>query len=195
MAKLMAWGGLSCKDPSSNSRVIGPPSSTALAMRRVTGWRLPLRASMVQRRSQSAEPGTAGRIMIGFLPTALPAGQTLASHRGHQRSSLGRPGRDRADLRDPHLDRAELQAGQRRAWLSRLPGPLRYRDPPPGPGQRRVPPGGPAGSPVPRPRKIPPAPRPEPGRGERAAACRLSPGILAPRAGRDTRLAHQARRC
>ncbi len=49
------------------------------------------------------------------------------------------PGRDRADLRHPALDRAELQAGQRRAGLGRLPGPLRPRDPPPpGPGQLRV---------------------------------------------------------
>ena len=38
-----------------------------------------------------------------------------------------------------HWDRAKLQAGQRRAGLGRLPGPLRCRDPPPpGPGQLRV---------------------------------------------------------
>ena len=50
-----------------------------------------------------------------------------------------RPGRDRAALRDPALDRAGLQAGQRRAGLGRLPGPLRHRHPPPpGPGQLRV---------------------------------------------------------
>ena len=50
-----------------------------------------------------------------------------------------RAGRDRAPLRHPQLDRAELQAGQGRAGLGRLPGPLRRRDPPPpGAGQLRV---------------------------------------------------------
>jgi hypothetical protein len=63
------------------------------------------------------------------------------AHVGHQ--WLGRygsgPGRDHADLRRQALDRAGLQAGQGRAGLGRLPGPLRCRDPPPpGPGELRV---------------------------------------------------------
>ena len=59
--------------------------------------------------------------------------------RGRQPAPGREPGRDRADLRHPALDRAGLQAGQRRAGLGRLPGPLRRRDPPPpGPGQLRV---------------------------------------------------------
>jgi hypothetical protein len=46
---------------------------------------------------------------------------------------------DHPDLRHPPLDRAGLQAGQGRARLGRLPGPLRHRHPPPpGPGQLRV---------------------------------------------------------
>jgi hypothetical protein len=50
-----------------------------------------------------------------------------------------RPGRDRADLRAAALGGAVVQAGQGRARLGRLPGPLRYRDPPPpGAGQLRL---------------------------------------------------------
>jgi hypothetical protein len=40
---------------------------------------------------------------------------------------LSEESRDRADLRHPALDRAGLQAGQGRAGLGRLPGPLRCR--------------------------------------------------------------------
>src|SRR6266536_3581491 len=43
----------------------------------------------------------------------------------------GRPGRGRAPVRPAQLGRAGLQAGQARAGLGRLPGPLRPRDPPP----------------------------------------------------------------
>jgi hypothetical protein len=44
-----------------------------------------------------------------------------------------------ADLRAAALGRALLQAGQRRAGLGRLPGPLRHRHPPPpGAGQLRI---------------------------------------------------------
>src|SRR5260221_13424686 len=43
---------------------------------------------------------------------------------------LSEESRDRADLRHPALDRAGLQAGQGRAGLGRLPGPLRCRHPP-----------------------------------------------------------------
>jgi hypothetical protein len=59
----------------------------------------------------------------------------------HPRRSApaGRPDRGRAALRDPALDRAELQTGQGRTRLGRLPGPLRHRDPPPpNPGPLRV---------------------------------------------------------
>jgi hypothetical protein len=50
-----------------------------------------------------------------------------------------RPGRARAALRDQELDRAELQAGQGRIGVGRLPGPLRCRHPsPPDPGQLRL---------------------------------------------------------
>ena len=42
----------------------------------------------------------------------------------------GRPGRDRAPVRAAQLGRAGLQAGQRRARLGRLPGPLRPGHPP-----------------------------------------------------------------
>src|SRR5437870_393464 len=52
---------------------------------------------------------------------------------------LSEESRDRADLRHPALDRAGLQAGQGRAGLGRLLGPLRCRHPPPpGPRQLRV---------------------------------------------------------
>jgi hypothetical protein len=71
-----------------------------------------------------------------FPPVSIPAGQPA---RGCQHSSTRGPGRDHPDLLDPALDRAKLQTGQGRAGLGRLPGPLRYRDPPPpGPGQLRI---------------------------------------------------------
>ena len=75
-----------------------------------------------------------GHLVPGHQPA--PAGQPA---RGGQPASGGPPGRDRAPVRDPQLDRAKLQAGQGRAGLGRLPGPLRCRDPPPpGAGQLRV---------------------------------------------------------
>ena len=112
--------------------------------------------------------------------------------RGRQPAPGRGPGRDRADLRHPELDRAELQAGQGRAGLGRLPGPLRHRDPPPpGPGQLRV--QLLLGRLV---RRSPAAarhaaPRPEPGRGERGAARRRTAAgtVLAAGAARGTRLA------
>ena len=79
-------------------------------------------------------PAGQGHLVPGHQPA--PARRPA---RGRQPAPGGRPGRDRADLRDPQLDRAKLQAGQRRAGLGRLPGPLRHRHPPPpGPGQLRV---------------------------------------------------------
>src|SRR5258708_1069501 len=83
-----------------------------------------------------------------FRPAPPPSARGVPRHalpppRAPARARKPAPGRpphrDHADLRHPQLDRAELQAGQRRAGLGRLPGPLRHRDPPPpGPGQRRV---------------------------------------------------------
>ena len=79
-------------------------------------------------------PARQGHLVPGHQPAPprRPA-------RGRQPAPGRGPGRDHADLRDPALDRAKLQAGQRRAGLGRLPGPLRHRDPPPpGAGQLRV---------------------------------------------------------
>ena len=79
-------------------------------------------------------PAGQGHLVPGHQPA--PARRPA---RGRQPAPGRGPGRDRADLRDPALDRAELQAGQGRAGLGRLPGPLRHRHPPaPGAGQLRV---------------------------------------------------------
>ena len=79
-------------------------------------------------------PAGQGHLVPGHQPA-----QARRPARGRQPAPGRGPGRDRADLRHPALDRAELQAGQGRAGLGRLPGPLRYRDPPPpGAGQLRV---------------------------------------------------------
>ena len=112
--------------------------------------------------------------------------------RGRQPAPGRGPGRDRADLRDPALDRAELQTGQGRAGLGRLPGPLRHRDPPPpDPGQLRVQlllgrlvRRSPA-------RRRACAPRPDPAaeRGGPRAAVTAAGTILAAGITRDTRLA------
>ena len=85
----------------------------------------------------TADPATLPDKATWYLVTNLPR---PGGPREADSPAPGRaPGRDRADLRHPALDRAELQAGQRRAGLGRLPGPLRCRDPPPpGPGQLRV---------------------------------------------------------
>src|SRR6185437_11917784 len=73
-----------------------------------------------------------------LVPGHQPAPPRRAA-RGGQPSPRRQPGRDHPDLRHPPLDRAELQAGQGRARLGRLPGPLRHRHPPPpGPGQLRL---------------------------------------------------------
>ena len=85
----------------------------------------------------TADPGTLPDKATWYLVTNLPrpGGPARAGQPAPRRG----PGRDRADLRHPQLDRAGLQAGQGRARLGRLPGPLRHRDPPPpGPGQLRV---------------------------------------------------------
>ena len=116
----------------------------------------------------TADPATLPGKATWYLVTNLP-------RPGGPREETARagraPGRDRADLRHPPLDRAELQAGQGRARLGRLPGPLRHRDPPPpGAGQLRV--QLLLGRLVrdhPAPHQ-PAAPRPGPGRGERGAA-------------------------
>ena len=85
----------------------------------------------------TADPATLPGKATWYLVTNLPRpGGPREADSPHP---AARPGRDRADLRHPALDRAELQAGQRRAGLGRLPGPLRHRDPPPpGAGQLRV---------------------------------------------------------
>ena len=85
----------------------------------------------------TADPGTLPDKATWYLVTNLarPGGP-------REKDSpwpAAQPGRDRAPVRRPALDRAKLQAGQGRARLGRLPGPLRCRDPPPpGPGQLRV---------------------------------------------------------
>ena len=85
----------------------------------------------------TADPATLPDKATWYLVTNLPRPGRPA--RGRQPAPGRGPGRDHADLRHPALDRAELQAGQGRAGLGRLPGPLRCRDPPPpGPGQLRV---------------------------------------------------------
>ena len=95
-------------------------------------------------------PDGARRLVVATAdPAALPAKATWylvtnlprpgGPREAGQPAPGRRPGRDHADLRDPALDRAKLQAGQGRAGLGRLPGPLRHRDPPPpGAGQLRV---------------------------------------------------------
>ena len=85
----------------------------------------------------TADPATLPDKATWYLVTNLPrpGGPREADSPAPGR----RPGRDHTDLRDPALDRAKLQAGQRRAGVGRLPGPLRHRHPPPpGPGQLRV---------------------------------------------------------
>ena len=132
-------------------------------------------------------PAGQGHLVPGHQPA--PARRPA---RGRQPAPGRGPGRDRADLRHPALDRAELQAGQGRAGLGRLPGPLRHRDPPPpGPGQLRV--LLLLGRLV---RRTPAAARlrhrsPGPGRGERGAARRRTAAgaVLAAGAARGTRLA------
>ena len=85
----------------------------------------------------TADPATLPDKATWYLVTNLP--RPGGPRRAGQPAPGRRAGRDRADLRDPQLDRAELQAGQGRAGLGRLPGPLRHRDPPPpGAGQLRV---------------------------------------------------------
>ena len=85
----------------------------------------------------TADPGTLPDKATWYLVTNLP--RPGGPREAGQPAPGREPGRDHADLRHPALDRAELQAGQGRAGLGRLPGPLRYRDPPPpGPGQLRV---------------------------------------------------------
>ena len=99
------------------------------------------------------------------------------------------PGRDRAPVRHPALDRAELQAGQGRAGLGRLPGPLRPRHPPPpDAGQLRV---------LillgrlvrrtARPHRMHAAPQPGPGGGERGRRTAAPPAPSWPRALRAIR--------
>ena len=85
----------------------------------------------------TADPATLPGKATWYLVTNLPRpGGPREADSPHP---AAQPGRDHADLRHPALDRAELQAGQGRAGLGRLPGPLRYRDPPPpGAGQLRV---------------------------------------------------------
>jgi hypothetical protein len=85
----------------------------------------------------TADPGTLPDKATWYLATNLPPAGRPA--RGGQPAPGSRAGRDRADLRHSALDRAGLQAGQGRAGLGRLPGPLRCRHPPPpGPGHLRV---------------------------------------------------------
>ena len=84
----------------------------------------------------TADPGTLPDKATWYLVTNLP--RPGGPREADSPSGRG-PGRDRAPVRHPALDRAKLQAGQGRAGLGRLPGPLRCRDPPPpGPGQLRV---------------------------------------------------------
>ena len=66
------------------------------------------------------DPGTLPGKATWHLATNMPrpAGARTAA------STRRRTWRDRADPRDPVLDRAELQAGQGRAGLGRVPGPL-----------------------------------------------------------------------
>ena len=85
----------------------------------------------------TADPGTLPDKATWYLVTNLPRPG------GPREAGSPHPAADLAEIvriyGDPELDRAELQAGQRRAGLGRLPGPLRCRDPPPpGPGQLRV---------------------------------------------------------
>ena len=85
----------------------------------------------------TADPGTLPDKATWYLAANLP--RPGGPREAEQRPPGRGPGRDRADLRHPALDRAKLQAGQGRAGLGRLPGPLRCRDPPPpGSGQLRV---------------------------------------------------------
>ena len=85
----------------------------------------------------TADPGTLPDKATWYLVTNLPRpGGPREADSPHPAAGLAEITRIYGD---PALDRAGLQAGQRRAGLGRLPGPLRYRDPPPpGPGQLRV---------------------------------------------------------
>ena len=132
-------------------------------------------------------PAGQGHLVPGHQPA--PARRPA---RGRQRAPGRGPGRDHPDLRHPALDRAKLQAGQGRAGLGRLPGPLDtairrhqalvncafsfcwaawFAESPP--------------------QHDTAAPRPEPGRGERGAARRptAAGAVLAPGAPRGPRLA------
>ena len=73
-------------------------------------------------------PGQPAGKATWYLATNLPRpGGPRKANSVHPAASLAEI---TADLRDPALDRAKLQAGQGRAGLGRLPGPLGHRDPP-----------------------------------------------------------------
>ena len=85
----------------------------------------------------TADPGTLPDKATWYLVTNLPRPG------GPREEGSPHPAAPLAEIvrlyGDPQLDRAELQAGQGRAGLGRLPGPLRHRHPPPpGAGQLRV---------------------------------------------------------
>jgi len=84
----------------------------------------------------TADPGTLPDKATWYLVTSLPRPG------GPREADSDHPAADLAEIVRIYGIRnwiAKLQAGQRRAGLGRLPGPLRRRDPPsPGPGQLRV---------------------------------------------------------
>ena len=188
-ARALAWGGP--EDPGDWHPVTRTfrdgHTETWWAADATLGWWGPDGARRLV--AATADPATLPAKATWYLVTNLPR---PGGPREARQPAPGRgPGRDRADLRHPALDRAELQAGQRRAGLGRLPGPLRHRDPPPpGPGQLRV--QLLLGRLVrrsPRRSTTPAPPRPEPGRGERGAARRLTARRRRPGRGRCARYA------
>jgi hypothetical protein len=106
----------------------GPPA------RRSAGWE-PDGASPLM--VATADPGTLPPKTTWYLVTNLPRpGGPHEADSPHPAAALAEIVRIYG-IRN--WTRAKLQAGQGRAGLGRLPGPLRHRDPPPpGPGQLRV---------------------------------------------------------
>ena len=136
-ARALAWGGPD--DPGDWTAVRrtfrdGHAETWWAADAKLGGWGPDERPAPGRGHRRPGHPAGQGHLVPGHEPAP-----SRRPPRGRQPAPGRRPGRARADLRDPQLDRAELQAGQGRAGLGRLPGPLRHRDPPaPGPGQLRV---------------------------------------------------------
>ena len=136
-ARALAWGGPD--DPGdwqAVTRHLPRRARRDLVRRRREAGRLGpgRRPAPGGRHRRPGHPAGQGHLVPGHQP-----GPARRPARGRQPLAGRGPGRDRADLRAAALGGAVVQAGQGRARLGRLPGPLRHRHPPPpGAGQLRV---------------------------------------------------------